>query len=204
MKRLIIVLAALIVGLLSARAQNQLFEEEPYRSETSASVRPGMRYKEYKNLYDTRNYYPDLDDYYSPSSAGWASAFVPGLGQAVNGEWGRAMGFFAGNFVMSTILVSSLAADAVYAIGNTAADDFDTGDGVSFVSLVALLGQAALYVWNIYDAVHVAKVKCMYDRDIRSQLSGLDVKVEPFLSCAPTMVSEKARPTAGFSLKVSF
>lgn len=160
-----------------------------------------MRYKEYKNLYDTRFYFYDPEDYYSPSSSGWASAFVPGLGQAVNGEFGRALGFFAGNFGLSTILLSSLATDA-YRSG--IADDFETGDGVSVVSMVALLGQLAMYVWNIYDAVHVAKVKSMYDRDIRSQTAGLDVKVEPYLSYAPAMVSGKTRPTAGFSFKVSF
>ena len=68
----------------------------------------------------------------------------------------------------------------------------------------ALLGQAVVYIWNICDAVRVAKIKNMYYRDIRSQNAGLDIKIEPYLASAPTREMGGNQLSAGLSLKFSF
>ena len=63
-------------------------------------------------------------------AVGAASAFVPGLGQAINGDWGKALGIFAGN------------------IGTAAA---------AFVFPPALLLNLGLNLYGIYDAYKNAK-----------------------------------------------
>lgn len=65
---------------------------------------------------------------------GIASAFCTGLGQAVNGEWGKAVGFFIGSIAASGI---------GYVIGGGKAK------GGVFAGLAAL----PVSIWSIVDAV---------------------------------------------------
>ena len=60
--------------------------------------------------------------------AGIASAIVPGLGQAVNGQWGKALGFFIGVGLSDTV-------------------GFVLGGPVGMVA-----AHVAMDVWNIVDA----------------------------------------------------
>ena len=62
----------------------------------SQGIREGMRYRDYKNLYDAKTYVHDAADAVNPVWAGIASFFIPGLGQCISGEWGRGLGFFFG------------------------------------------------------------------------------------------------------------
>ncbi len=150
-------------------------------------IREGMKYKEYKKLYDTKYYVHDAADEYSTTWAGVASFFIPGLGQGVAGEWGRAAAIFGGDVALS-IAVAILGQD----------------ESTAPIALVPLIGLGALDIWSIIDAVHVAKVKNMYYQDIRSRRAALDVQLTPFFAYTPTNVSGGLQPAAGLSLKVSF
>ena len=62
---------------------------------------------------------------------GIASAFISGLGQAINGDWGKGIGFFAGNLGLSIAAYS--------------------------VSPLFAIPALALNIWSIVDAVKNAK-----------------------------------------------
>ena len=93
------------------------------------------------------NDYPSHQEYVYETEAttgkkwgvGIASAFVNGLGQAINGEWGKAAGFFFGGLVVPATI-------AILSRGKSAAAFWGAG--------VASLG---INIWSIVDAVKNAK-----------------------------------------------
>ena len=116
---------------------------------------PGLKYKELRRYYyDPSDY--DLSGFYENHSrwaAGVLSALLPGLGECVNGEWGRGIGKFAASFGMF----------AVFAISRPSRIDYDGND---FLAFLAVNGYIALRIWSIVDAVNIAKVLNMYEFDL--------------------------------------
>ena len=188
--------------LFLACASTMTFAQVDSRLYADVNISEGMKYREYKNYYNPRFYYRDVDDVFSPEIAGIASFFIPGLGQCVDEEWGRGIGFFAANFGLNLVVLGSLV--AVVSHNNETTDELGGDGGAVALLCGALLGQAVLYIWNIGDAVRVAKIKNMYYRDIRSQNAGLDIKIEPFLASAPTREMGGNHLSAGLSLKFKF
>ena len=178
------------------------FAQVDSRLYADVNISEGMKYREYKNYYNPRFYFRDVDDVFSPEIAGIASFFIPGLGQCVDEEWGRGIGFFAANFGLNLVVLGSLV--AVVSHNNETTDELGGDGGAVALLCGALLGQAVVYIWNICDAVRVAKIKNMYYRDIRSQNAGLDIKIEPFLASAPTVEMGGNHLSAGLSLKFKF
>ena len=148
-----------------------------------------MRYRDYKNLYSTKGYYTQWGDPYSPLTCGVASALFPGLGQCVAGEWGRGA-LFLGGYVLTGVGFGLMS---------------DSVEGESDDSILALpaLALAGMYIWNICDAVKVAKIKNLRERDIRGQRTSLQAKVGPYFSCLPSVVGNN-RMASGLSLRLSF
>lgn len=93
--------------------------------------------------------YPDFEErrYEVEASTGkkWgvgvASFFVSGLGQAINGDWGKAAGFFFGEIACKLLVGISASMGKKGAVG--------AGLGI--------LGALGLDVWSIVDAVKSAK-----------------------------------------------
>ena len=83
--------------------RNEVFNQQSSSSlyytdrEPVENLRPNMKYKELKGLYNYKEYESTFADRYSPGWTGVASAFIPGLGECINGEWGRGLGKFFGN-----------------------------------------------------------------------------------------------------------
>ncbi|MCR4571580.1 MAG: hypothetical protein K5652_05215 [Bacteroidales bacterium] len=174
-------------------------EEEPA---WSSFARPGMSYDEYKNWYDHRAYIPSRHDPYNPSTAGWCSFFFTGLGQGIDGEWGRAAGYF-GLYWGFRLLAWSTADEL----------DFDNGYHVSYSGISALLRLSAtvVKVCSIVDAVRMAKVKNMYHQDLRHSgyAGNVQFDVQPFFAnAAPSYgIGSSAgdlRPVTGLSFRLSF
>ena len=94
----------LIIRYESGR--NEIFNKTlpgPNR-EDSVEIVPGMKYRQLKHIYNYREYVPSLTDRYSPGWSGVASFFVPGLGECINGEWGRGLAVVGGNFLLHLIM----------------------------------------------------------------------------------------------------
>lgn len=145
-----------------------------YKPNTTEVVVEGMKYKEYKNFYNTKNYVPQPSDPYSRGWAGVGSLLIPGLGQGIAGEWGRGALFLLGDVGLWGVQLAGVSYDSYYGTYE-----------YSGLYYGAFIASVALSIWSICDAVHVAKVKNMYNQDLRRQRASLDFKVEPYFAYTP-------------------
>ena len=187
-----------IIMVRYENGEKDIFDEAPTISYTVDGIHEGMRYKEYKDLYDTAFYVPDLYDPYSPFWSGVASFFIPGLGQCICGEWERGLLIFG-----SSVLLEAAVLGSVELADISTYDAHIVTDPGTLLAIASSVGLAVLEIWNICDAVHMAKVKNMYVRDILSQRAGIDLKLEPFLTYSKVNIAGY-QPAAGLSLKLTF
>ena len=199
-KRILLLAAAWLGGLVLADAQDLLTAPSGEEIEaTVVEIRPGMKYREYKDLYYAGNYVRLPGDPYSPALLGIASYFVPGLGQAVAGEWDRALGFAGGNVLMNILIRNQL----------EEGDDGKYYYNPYSAAAALYLASIALNIWSTCDAVRVAKIKNMYYQDLRQKRAAMDWKIEPFFAAAPKSgpaagPAARTTPTAGLSLCITF
>lgn len=200
MKKILIAVISMLV-CMTASAQ--------YIGKT-ADVVPGMKYREYKNLYDTHFYERQGVHPYSPVGSGIASLFIPGLGEIINGQAGRGI-LIIGTNVASTLCLAAIANYAAYEEYDPVTDtktikvNLEGGDAAAVLGILA--GKIILNIWSIFDAAHIAKVKDMYFQDIARQYGDLSFDVEPFLTMVPSgnnIAGSTLTPTAGLSMKLSF
>jgi hypothetical protein len=187
-----------IIMVRYENGEKDIFEDEPTVNYAADEVYEGMRYRDYKDLYDPNFYIPDEYDPYSPFWSGVASFFIPGLGQCVSGEWERGLWIFGTSLLLESALLGSIEVADISTYDVRFVSDFGT-----LLAIASSVGLAILDVWNIFDAVHIAKVKNMYVQDIRSQRAGLDLRLEPYLSYSSVNVAGR-QPAAGLSLKLTF
>ena len=158
----------------------------------------GMKYKELKNLYNFREYTPALADRYSPAWSGVASFFIPGLGQMICNEVGRGFAFLGG------AVGGSILAPVVMFYGatvTTSGQIVELAPGSVIAGLAISAGVAALDIIAIIDGVRVAKVKNMYEQDLRKAYS-LEMNVYPSVNYA--VIGNTCQPIAGITLAVRF
>ena len=175
----------------SASSANSTYSARPAVTarEVNSQIVSGMNYKEYENLYDSHYYNPQPGDPYNPSLCGVCSFLIPGLGQIVAGEAGRGISYFCYS-VIPNILVSY--------IGLSIPDP-------TAVTICFLFGTVWSLTWDIMsicDAVKVAKIKNMYNQDLRALASKVDFDMTPYFASVNMGVS--SQPVAGLTLRVSF
>lgn len=146
-------------------------------------IRVGMKYDELKKLYDYRMYRPGGYERYSPAWSGVASFFIPGLGQLICGETARGLGQFALSAMCNMVTLFS-----IYEF-----------EGIGVVSSLANIG---ISIWSIVDATQVAKVKNMYETDLRSLRSSVEFDMYPSLNAIPTQSGLGIAP--GMTLSLTF
>ena len=154
---------------------------------------PNMKYKQLKELYNPKEYVSTVGDRYSPGWSGVASFFIPGLGQMICGEVGRGFAFLGG--AIGLPLVGGI-------IAGSSVDDYgDPTEGAAIAALITYVGAIAFDVWAIVDGVRVAKVKNMYNQDLR-KLSSVDIDLYPSFNYVK--MGNGLQPTAGFTLAMKF
>lgn len=184
--------------------REEVFSENPQSSPYYTDRVPieglttGMKYNELKRYYNADEYTPTLYDRYSPAWSGVASFLLPGLGQIICNEPGRGFAFLgaslAGSVLGTVVTLSSASVDKkgeIVYVSPTA----------SFAGFAIFVGVAALDIISIVDGVRVAKVKNMYEQDLRKAYS-FDMSVCPSFDLA--MVGNSCQPTAGIKLSVRF
>ena len=179
---------------------NESVPEEPhyYKNESF-----DVRYRDISSIYNPRYYKEQSDDPYVPALSGLASFLIPGLGQCIDGEWGRGIGIFAANMGFglleateaSVILYSAAEGSSYYKNHGEPSVAANTIMGVSLCAgLITAASHLFFNVWNICDAVNIAKVKNMYYQD---------VQMTPQFALVPS-IGTGLTPTAGVSLTLSF
>mgnify|MGYP006988840809 CR=1 FL=1 len=172
--------------------ENGIVEQynEPYKKYYAYDY--NIPYSSIAGIYDTRLYVPSPSDPYSPGWSALASMFIPGLGQCINGEWGRGLGMAAVGFGLDVLGMCEL-----YRM------DFLDGYRAGGAFLATLLAQTALNIWSMCDAAHIAKAKNMYFQDSGAMASGVEMKLQPSFGLVPDGAGA-AVFTPGFSLSFSF
>lgn len=179
--------------------RNEVFNQQTMSNlyytdrEPVENLRPNMKYKELKTIYNYKDFTPTLADRYSPGWTGVASAFIPGLGECINGEWGRGLGKFFGNVALMTT--------ANIYVQKSYVDLYPTWKTDIAVAVVCYAAALGLDIWSIVDAVRIAKVKNMYEQDLK-KLYAIDVDLYPSVNYIQT--GNSIQPTAGFTLAMKF
>lgn len=178
-----------------------------------AQVAP--KYKQIKNDYNSRDWVKQATDPYKPGWSAFASFVIPGLGQALSGEVGRGLAFFAGSTALSAVgsygankMVNSFSRDENGKLikdsdGKAIVTD-EAGAKQGFgIMMGAGLAEVVVCIWSCCDASRVAKVKNLYYQDQMGRRSEINVDMQPYFSMAPVSCSSSS-PTAGLSLRMSF
>lgn len=158
-----------------------------YDDDIPLFTRREMRYRDYKYQYSTKGYYTQWGDPYSPLTCGIASALFPGLGHCVAGEWGRGALFLGGYALLGTGF-------------GLMSDSLGDDDSLLLLPVTALFG---LYIWNICDAVQVAKIKNLRERDIRGQRASVKADIGPYFTSVPSVAGNN-QMAGGLALRLNF
>lgn len=188
-----------VVLIRYQNGKNEVFSDDSkpkngtYKPNTSTYVTDGMRYRDYKKLYDRRKYVHQFGDPYNPTLSGVASWLIPGLGQGLCDEWGRGLAIFGGFILGSGLYMTSIVTTTYNSYSNY------VNPAPIVVSSVLLI---AYDIWNIVDAVKVAKIKNMYYQDIRGQQTSFNMSLTPCFTYINT--PEANAPVWGLSLNIGF
>ena len=186
MRKFITVLVIAMASVIGASAQV-----------ADGEIVEGMKYRQLKRIYDHKDYSESLYDRYYPVGAGVASFFVPGLGQMLSREVGRGFAWFG----------AAAAAYIITGVGNVYASSGEyygleeLADVGAAMSLVGGLSLVTIDICAIVDAKRVAKVKNMYEQDLRRK-HALSCEFHPSVNYIQT--SAGLQPTAGFTLALKF
>ena len=147
------------------------------------------QYSIYKANYDYRAYSYQMGDPYNPSAMSFASAVIPGLGQIIEGESARGLGFLGGSIALAGFKwIVIWKTNASY----TAKD---------VIRKSALIGQIGLRVWSGINASRIAKVNNLAFRDKYN--SPVSLKILPYSGLLDDYGFCKTDPF-GITLLVSF
>lgn len=186
MKKILVFLAIAIASAATASAQVM-----------NPAIKEGMKYKEVKELYNYKEYDRASGDRYTPVGAGIASFFIPGLGQAISNEIGRGCAWFGG--AVGSYFVAGIGMGCVQASLETENEAL-AATGAA-LTVIGLLSGCTIEICSIVDAVRVAKVKNMYEQDLRSRYS-FDLDLHPSVDYIQTANGVQA--TAGLTLALNF
>lgn len=185
MKKLLVLL---VLTLIQFGCYAQVAKTDEKSAELT-DIAHKVPYSQLKQQYDFHTYVKAEGDKFSPGWCGVGSFFIPGLGQAVTGEWGRAAGFFFTDLALVGVGTWR------YIVHN------GKSNTVGNICYAASLG---IGIWSLIDAVNVAKVKNLYFRDVNNKkMSAVNFRIEPTLAYVPTGATSCQR-AYGLSLKIDF
>lgn len=206
MKKLFLSVFVAIAATLSASAQYasvpEVFAKNPDQ------VVPGLKYKDLKNLYNPKDAVYLADPEYGTGRA-WLNLLIPGLAQYTMGEGGLGT-----RYLLLGLLGEGMVSLAAY---DSYLDDIDEhyepifsfvtedGKGVDLWGPVILAGSALMitnYICSISNAKKVARVKSLYDYDLRKLGRQVSFETMPFV--APVRVGDKVQPAAGITFAMQF
>lgn len=164
-----------------------IFENGTVVQINAGIIRPNMNYKQYRKFLDYKDYSPWEYDPYNPGVSGTLSFFIPGLGQFVDYEYGRAAIFFFGS--LACLITGTIMIGSGTGMGN---------DGLLAGGLTCLAGDLALRIIGTVDAIRVAKVKNLYERRL------YDLKSAEKLSINPVIYKSDISKGIGVGLSIAF
>ena len=201
MKKLLLSVFVAFAAMMSASAQYAAAPE--YFAKNPDQVLPGFKYSQLKNLYNPKDAVYLADPEYGTGRA-WLNLLVPSLAQFTMGEGG-----LGAKYLGLAILGDAIASVAYhdYYMYETHDDDVYKGIFPYNQSLIyGMIGGAAISVcsciFSIINAQKVAKVKSLYDYDLKKLGRQVSFETMPFI--APVRVGDKVQPAAGVTFAMQF
>lgn len=179
-KSLLIITLASVCSICQAQNIREPEQRDAFTDKSTVQVVPNMSYKNIRKLYKPRFYKPSLYDHYQPGLSGFLSFLVPGVGQMTCHEGGRGAAFLLSNAACIVGAYSS---------------------GYRSGAYICLGAALVIDIVSIVDAVNVAKVKNMYENDLRTQ-RGAELSFAPMVDCFE--FDGTLQPTVGMRLAVNF
>jgi hypothetical protein len=200
MKRFFII-ASLLLCAASTYAQSDLLVNatDNEAGDQVKEIVAGMKYKELKNIYNYKEWNSDRGDRYNPGVMSVCSFLIPGLGQMISGEIGRGFAWLGGAAGCWAVVGVGAVLEAYGAMDVTNPKNGLVVTG-SILTILSTHGLGAVEVCSIIDASRVAKVKNMYDQDLRKRNYSLNL----YPSVACINMSNGVQPTAGLTLAMRF
>ncbi len=181
---------------------------DPYwsLSETKLEDLMKMNYEEYRHLYKTKGYKQQIGDKYNPTLSGVCSFLIPGLGQGIDGEWGRFALFFIPDISCAALAFSEvgLKKETKYAFRN---GYFYEGETVyhkkpAFYVIAAV--SLAISISSAVNAINIARKKNMYYRDIQNHRQYATLSISPSVDYLPLASMDNYSTVTGLRLTLSF
>lgn len=194
MKRFLLILAIATVSATAASAQ---YINDSDNSDETMVISDGMKYRDLKQIYSYKDYVPSVFDRYNTAGMGVASFFIPGLGQMLSHEVGRGFAWLGGN--AAAYLMFGLGSSMIES-GEYYNNDQMARNGL-ILGWVGLLSWITIDICATVDAVRVAKVKNMYENDLR-KIYSLDFQLHPSVNYIQK--GNSLQPTAGLTLALNF
>jgi hypothetical protein len=157
---------------------------------TISSNLHAQHYSENKLSYDYKQYTPEYGDSYNPVVSGVCSFVLPGLGQMISGEILRGSLFtvgYAGSFTLWYY--------GYYQHFN------GKNWGVAAMMFGGAAGMLGIQFWSIIDAVKVAKVNSMYNRN-NYRRSSIDVEMSPYID--QIAINNQLSTPLGMTMRIKF
>jgi hypothetical protein len=149
------------------------------------------QYRINKTKYDLKGYHYQFGDPFNPGVMGFASLIIPGLGQILEGETARGLGFFGGFVGLNIIKYRILMRPSSGPLNGVTSLNRNT---VRYVL-------AGLHIWSLFDAIHFAKVNNMVFRD--QNKTTFDLQLMPYLGSYDYFTLNNEVPV-GLTLLINF
>ena len=161
---------------------------------------PGMKYKQLKTMYDYADWSSGMPERYNPALMGVCSWLIPGLGQMISGEVGRGFAWLGGTIGCYVLMGIGTAVTA----GAYSMYDGGYNEGMatvgSLMMVASYLGLLTVDICAIVDACRVAKVRNMYEQDLKR----LNYSLNLYPSVDYINMAGAVQPTAGLTLAMRF
>lgn len=126
------------------------------------------QYQTYKNNYNLKTYEFASEDKFNPTVAGLCAIF-PGAGHFYAMQPGRGLLFMGGMAISGYAIIYGSLDEWAGGWG----DGGNSGRIIMYAGLASFIG---IYIWNVFDAVKVSKIKNMHFRE-----TGVALSVRPQL-----------------------
>ncbi len=200
MKKLVFLIIVAICSSLfasnySACAQVQYDIPEAFNlyldsGQPAEGIVPNMMYRDLKKIYRHNNYVPCLGDRYNPTLCAVASFFIPGLGQIISHQNRRGVAHLASALTFAAISTISGGLSYLY-----------QSQEMILASVLASCVVLSLQISSCVDAVRVAKVMNMYERDLRKK-NIIEFNLHPSVDLMRSSTGQI--PVVGMSMGLNF
>ena len=174
--------------------RNEVFntaQASGYNRVPAVNIRPGMKYKELKKIYNYKDYEASfVERRRKPGGCGVASFFIPGLGQLIEGEVGRGLAWLGGAVV----------SDIMTFVGISELYGRDEFGPEHLAIALGSAGGIICSIWSTVEAVRIAKVQNLYYSDLKQR----QLSMELYPSVDYIKFGNAVQPTAGFTLAMKF